>query len=107
MKIYAIEKQSMWTPYFEKFFADKAKAREYLRNDYKKQKQDLRNEIISKDDLNDTITERYTFRNDYYVIRYWGKVSLWYEYDEWDIISLQKRIVEVEVEEWMREKINF
>lgn len=103
MKIYAIEKQGMWVPYFEKFFDDKAKAREYLRNDYKKQKQDLRTEIISKDDLrklpDDTITERYTFRNDYYVIRYWGRVSLWYEYDEWDIISLQKRIVEIEVEE--------
>ena len=96
MKIYAIEEQSIWVPFFEKFFVDKAKAREYLRNDYKKQKQDLRTEIISKDDLDENIKERYLFRNDYYVIRYWEKTS--YEYDEWDINCLQKRIVEIEVE---------
>lgn len=94
MKIYAVQDMSYYGSYNEKYFISKQKAREYLKECYKFDKERLKGDIPKLEDM-EKGEKRYELLKDSYYVKYWLKTS--YEYDEWDITACSKRIIEIEV----------
>jgi CRISPR/Cas system CMR-associated protein Cmr5 small subunit len=96
MKIYAVQNMSIFDSYNEKYFTTRQKAREYLKECYKSDKEHLKGDIPKLEDLQKG-EKRYELLKDRYYVKYWEKNS--YEYNEWGITACGKRIIEIEVEE--------